>query len=75
MRTYEAFRVADIRLVQHLLTLFDNFFCLTVVQRLRGEQGDAAVMVVLVVPREELLAKRYAHLRWSRSGRGTPAGI
>jgi hypothetical protein len=37
--------------------LFEDLFSLTVMQHLRGEQSNAAMVMLLVVPGEELLAK------------------
>jgi len=53
----EAFRVAIIGYVEHLLSVFDDLGGHAVMQRFRGEQGDAAVMMLAVVPSEELPAK------------------
>jgi hypothetical protein len=53
----EAFRVAGIGRIQHLLSLLDDLFSHAVVQHLRGQQGDPAVMMFVVVPGKELLAK------------------
>lgn len=53
----EAFRVAGVGLVEHGLTFFDDFHCHAVMQHLRGQHGDAAVTVFLVVPGKELSAE------------------
>ena len=53
----EAFGVAVIGRVEHLLPLLDHLASNSVVQHLRGQQGDPAVMMLVVVPGEELLAE------------------
>jgi hypothetical protein len=52
----EAFGVAGIGRIKHLLSQADYFPSHAIVQHLRGQQGDHAVMVILVVPREKVLA-------------------
>ena len=56
-RLGEAFGIAGIGRVENLLPLLDDLASPAVMQHLRGEQGDAAVMMLVVVPGEELLAK------------------
>ena len=53
----EPFRVALIGLVQYLLPLLDDLARHAVMQHVRGQQGDSAMVMILVVPRKELLAK------------------
>jgi len=53
----EAFRIAGIGGVEHLLPLLDYLSGDSVVQHLRGQQGDPAVMMFVVAPGKELLAK------------------
>ena len=53
----KAFRVAGIGAVQYLLALLDDLLGHAVVQRFRGQQGDAAVAVLAVIPGEKLLAE------------------
>ena len=52
----EPFGVASIRCIQSELSLFDDFFGPAIMQHFRSKQGDPAVVVLLVVPREESLA-------------------
>lgn len=56
MSADEAFRYAGIGLVEHHLLLADHLPGHAVMQHFRGQQSDAAVMVLLVVPGEESLA-------------------
>ena len=53
----EAFRVSRIGRVEHLLPLLDHHASHAVVQHFRGQQGDPAVMMFVVVPGKELQAK------------------
>ena len=53
----EAFRVAGIGRIEHLLPLLDHHDSHAVVQHFRGQQGDPAVMMFVVVPAKERLAK------------------
>ena len=53
----EAFGVANIGLVEHLLSLLDDLNGHAVVQHFRSQQGDTAVMVFVVVPGKKALAK------------------
>ncbi len=43
--------------VEHLLALLDDLAGQAVMQHLRGQQGDAAVVMLAVVPGEELPAE------------------
>src|ERR1019366_6223664 len=52
----EAFWIARIGLVKHLLPLFDDLPGSAIMQHFRSQQGDPAVVVILVVPREKSLA-------------------
>jgi hypothetical protein len=56
-RADEAFRVAGIGLVEHILSLLDDPFSCAVMQHIGCQQCDSAVMVLVVVPREKALAK------------------
>jgi len=53
----EAFRVAGIGLVEHVLPLLDDLPGHAVMQRVRRQQRDSAVMVLVVVSGEKALAK------------------
>ena len=53
----EAFRVARIGRIEHLLALADHLRSHSVVQHLRCQHGDAAVMMLLVVPGKEGLGE------------------
>ncbi len=53
----EAFGVASIGRVENLLPLLDDLPGHAVMQHLRRQQGDAAVMMLMVVPGKERLAK------------------
>ena len=53
----EAFRVAGIGRIKHLLPLLDHHASHAIVQHFRGQQGDPAVMMFVVVPGKERLAK------------------
>ena len=53
----EAFRVANIGLVEHVLSLLDDLCGHAVMEHIRCQQGDSAVMVFMVIPGEESLAK------------------
>ncbi len=53
----KAFRVAGIGAVQYLLALLDDILGQAVVQRFRGQRGDAAVVVLAVIAEEKLLAE------------------
>ena len=53
----EAFRVTGIGRIEHLLPLADNISSHSVVQHFRGQQGDPAVMMFVVVPGKERQAK------------------
>jgi len=44
------------------LTAPYDFICKAIVHLFRGQQGDAAVVVLFVIPEEEILAKRPAVL-------------
>ena len=54
---WEAFGVASIGRVENLLPLFDDLPGHAVMQHLRRQQGDSAVMMLMVVPGKERLAK------------------
>ena len=53
----EAFRVAFVGRIEHLLPLLYHDASQTVVQHFRGQQRDPAVMMFSVVPSKKLLAK------------------
>ena len=52
----EPFGVANIRCVQSELPLFDDLFGPAIMQHFRSKQADPAVVVLLIVPREDFLA-------------------
>jgi len=51
----ESFRVADIGLVEHVLSLLNDLWCHSVMHHIRCQQLDSTVMVVVVVPGKETL--------------------
>jgi hypothetical protein len=53
----EALGVSGIGLVEHFLSLLDELFGPAVVQYIGCQQGDSAVMALVVVPRKKALAK------------------
>ena len=53
----EAFRIADIGRIEHLLALLDHHATHAIVQHFRGQQGDPAVMMFVVVLGKERLAQ------------------
>jgi hypothetical protein len=68
-RADEAFRVAGIGLVEHVLSLLDDLFGPAVMQRIGCQKCDSAVMVLVVVPAEKLWQKaRASSMEPKRSG-------
>ena len=53
----EAFRVTNIGLVEHVLSLLDDLCGHAVMEHIRCQQRDSAVMVFVVVPGKKALAK------------------
>ena len=63
----EAFRGTKIGLVEDVLSLLDDLWCHAVMEHVRRQQSDSAVMVFVVVPREEALTKNARILDGSES--------
>src|SRR4051812_35926317 len=55
----ESFRVADIGLVERVLSLLDDLCGRTVMEHLRRQQRDSVVMVFAVISREKSPDKRH----------------
>ena len=69
----EAFGVGEVGSVKDGLAMGEDTWCLTMMQPRRDEEADAGVVVLFVIPVEEVDGES-GRPGWSRSGLGSPAG-